>query len=80
MKINKRFQEIVGYSKEDIISLGWEKITHPDDIDEDLHKLAQLRAGEINMYTMDKRYIRPDGSLVWVHMIIAPLKSECVNL
>ncbi len=77
MKINKRFQEIVGYSKEDIISLGWEKITHPDDIAEDLHKLAQLRAGEINMYTMDKRYIRPDGSLVWVHMIIAPLKSEC---
>lgn len=73
-QINSMYEQIVGRTKEEVIQLGWEKITHPDDLKEDIENFKRLQAGEIRMYSMDKRYIRPDGSIVWVHMIAAPIR------
>jgi PAS domain S-box-containing protein len=73
VRINPKFEEITGRTKEELIRLGWEKITHPDDLEEDMENFRKLQSGEIKMYSMDKRYIRPDGSIVWVHMTVAPL-------
>ena len=57
-------------------SLIWgDEITHPDDVEEDMENLRRLRSGEVKVYSMDKRYIRPDGSVVWVHTVVAPLVS-----
>jgi PAS domain S-box-containing protein len=67
------YEQITGRTKEELISLGWAKITHPDDLEEDMKNLKKLQSGEIKIYSMDKRYIKPDGSIVWVHMIVAPL-------
>ncbi len=41
--------------------LGWAIITHPDDLQEDLDKYNALQKGIINNYSMEKRFIRPDG-------------------
>jgi len=73
VRINPVFEQITGRTKEEIIRLGWAEITHPDDLDEDMENFRRLRSGEIKSYSMDKRYIKPDGSIVWVHMIVAPL-------
>ncbi len=73
IKINKRYEQITGRTKEELINMGWETITHPDDLEEDLTNLKKLQSGEIKIYSMDKRYIKPDGSVVWVHMVVAPL-------
>ncbi len=69
--INLMFEQITGRSKEELIRLGWEKITHPDDLEEDLRNFKKLKSGEIRSYSIEKRYIRPDGSIVWVHMIVS---------
>src|SRR5690606_39688506 len=53
--------------------LGWAAITHPDDVEANLENYRKLRAGLIKSYAMDKRFIRPDGSVVWVHMVVSPL-------
>lgn len=74
IKINAKYEQITGRSKEELIKLGWAKITHPDDLEEDIKNLKKLLAGEIKNYSMDKRYIKPDGSIVWVHMVVAPLE------
>jgi len=50
-------------------------ITHPDDLEENKNKFRKLQSGEIKTFSMDKRYIKPDGSIVWVHIIVAPLIS-----
>lgn len=71
--INRVFEKITGRTKEELIKLGWAKITHPDDLKEDLKNYKKLQLGEINGYSMDKRFIKPDDSIVWVHMIVAPL-------
>jgi PAS domain S-box-containing protein len=76
MKINPMFEQITGRTKEELINTGWAQITHPDDLEEDIKNFKRLKSGEIKMYSMDKRYIKPDGSIVWVHMIVAPLASK----
>lgn len=73
IKINPMFEKITGRTGEELERIGWEGITHPDDLEEDRRNFEKLRAGEIDMYRMDKRYIKPDGSVVWVHMVVAPL-------
>ncbi|MGB4164001.1 MAG: EAL domain-containing protein [Bacillota bacterium] len=73
VSINPVFEQITGRTKEELIRIGWASITHPDDLDEDLKNYERLQSGKINGYTMDKRLIRPDGSVVWVHWIMARL-------
>jgi len=73
VRMNPAFEQIIGRTKEEYISLGWAKITHPDDLEEDMKNFKKLQSGEIKGYSMEKRYIKPDGSIVWVHMVIAPL-------
>jgi len=73
IRYNSMYEQITGWTKEEMMELGWTKITHPDDLEEDLENFRKLKSGEISIYSMDKRYIKPDGSVVWVHMIVAPL-------
>ena len=54
VRINPKFEEITGRTKEELIRLGWEKITHPDDLEEDMENFRKLQSGEIKMYSMDK--------------------------
>ena len=73
---NPRFVEITGRTREQLASIDWMTITHPDDIKADQDKMAQLNAGEITGFRMDKRYLKPDGSVIWIRMTIAPVESE----
>jgi PAS domain S-box-containing protein len=71
--VNHAFEKITGRTKEELLKTGWASITHPDDIEEDIRNYQRLKAGEIDSYVMDKRFIRPDGSAIWVHMVVATL-------
>jgi len=72
--INPMFEKITGRSRKELASISWTDITHPDDLPEDLENFKKFKSGKIDGYDMEKRYIRPDGSSVWVHMIITTLK------
>lgn len=81
-KINSEYEKITGRTKEDLINLGWANITHPDDLEEDLYKFRKLQAGEIGNYSLEKRYIKPDGSVVWVYLVVAalaPINENIIN-
>lgn len=72
-KINPAYEKITGRTKEELLKVGWTEITHPDDVAEDLKNYEKLRVGEIDGYTMEKRFIKPDGSVTFVQMICTPL-------
>ena len=74
LRINPMFESITGYSKEELQALGWDRITSPDEIGEDLINYTKLQNDEIEEYAMDKRFIKQDGTAVWVHMVVAKLK------
>lgn len=76
LDINDAYCRIVGYPKPDMLVMDFMRITHPDDLQEDLDKMARLRAGEISRFQMEKRYFRKDGSIVWVSLTVVPLWEE----
>lgn len=74
--INRMFEKITGRTRKDLLQEGWAKITHPDDRDKDIDLFNDLLSGKIKGYSMEKRFIRPDGSAVWVDMTVAYLKLK----
>lgn len=68
IRINQKYCDIVGYSQDEMQQLDFMRITHADDLEDDLAQVAALRAGTIREYSTEKRYRRKDGSLVWVNL------------
>ncbi len=75
-EVNPKFAEISGRTQEELITIEWMSITHPDDVQEDLDNMALLNAGKISGFNMNKRYIRPDASHVWINLTVTPIKVE----
>ena len=73
--VNKRFCEIVGYSREEIAGKTFQDLTHPEDLATDLILVNRMIAGEISQYCLEKRYIRKEGSIVWVNLTVGGAKK-----
>ena len=71
--INKRYCDIVGHTKEEMIKTTFMEITHPDDLQADLDNMQKMIDGKIRTFTMEKRYHRKDGSVVWVSLTVSPM-------
>jgi len=74
--MNPMFEKIVGRTSEQMKTIDWMSITHFDDLQTDLDNMALLNAGEISGYKMEKRYLKPDGTEVWISMTIASVYVE----
>ena len=75
LRINEAFCRITGYPAPAMLALDFQTITHPEDLDADLGLLEQLTAGELDSYNMDKRYVRADGAVVWVHLTVSMVRN-----
>ncbi|MHC1787811.1 MAG: EAL domain-containing protein [Christensenellales bacterium] len=73
--INPMFEKILARSSKELALLTWPDITHPDDLQADLDLFERFRRGETSGYSMEKRFLRPDGSSVWTAMKISPLQG-----
>ncbi|HEV8598362.1 MAG TPA: chemotaxis protein CheB [Gemmatimonadales bacterium] len=68
LHVNDRFCEITGYSREELLRLRFQDITHPDDVAANEEGYRQTLAGTVPSYRMEKRYLRKDGRTVWVEL------------
>jgi PAS domain S-box-containing protein len=71
LRCNQRLCEITGYPCEELLRRTSQDLTHPDDLDADLARARRVLAGEIETYTIEKRYFRKDGSIVWVSLTVS---------
>ena len=71
--INQKYCDIVGYSREEMTGKTFQEITHPDDLAADLENMSLLLAGETLTFSMEKRYFRKDGRIVWVNLTVSPM-------
>jgi two-component system sensor histidine kinase UhpB len=76
IRVNQRFCDIAGYSREEMLECTFQDITHPDDLDADLDYVRQVLADEISTYSMEKRYIKKDGSFVWINLTVSLLRDD----
>lgn len=65
VRVNQKFCDIVGYTREELLEQKFQDITHPDDLEVDREYVRSLLAGDIETYSLEKRYLRKDGELIW---------------
>lgn len=75
LRVNEAFPRITGYSREELLNRTLFEITHPDDVEEDKLQFQRQVDGEIDQYDYEKRYIRPDGRIVWVDVTSSTVRD-----
>ncbi len=76
LEVNQKYCEITGRTEQDLLSRNFQSITHPDDLRENCEKLLRLVEGKVRQYGMEKRYLRPDGSVRWVEVEVVAMGPE----
>ncbi len=74
--VNAAFCRMLGYSAEEFKATPWPEITHPDDIESDLISFKQMSAGELNGYSVEKRFIHKTGHHVWARLTLSLVRDE----
>jgi formate hydrogenlyase transcriptional activator len=76
LQANPKFCEIAGRSEEELLRIDVGGMTHPHDVEHGSEYLQQLAEEKLANYEMDKRYLRPDGSVRWVKILVVPMWSK----
>lgn len=74
--VNEEMCRITGYPKDELLKVTWGEITHPDDLDKDARFFNELISGERDTYTIEKRYVRKDGSSIPVEIFVDCVRAE----
>ncbi|RZJ85239.1 MAG: PAS domain S-box protein, partial [Brevundimonas sp.] len=75
LNVNASLRGLLGYSADEFTALGFQDITHPDDLDADVGRLHALLAGRMASCQMEKRYLRKDGGVVWVELTVSLVRD-----
>jgi len=75
LHVNQRLCDILGYSREELLECNFQDVTYPEDVAADDLARQQFLAGEIQRYSREKRYVRRDGLVVWVEVIVTLQRS-----
>ncbi|MEH2284299.1 MAG: PAS domain S-box protein [Nostoc sp.] len=79
LKVNQKLCEILGYSQEEILKINFKNITHPEDIQVHLNKLQQLIAGEIETFSIEKRYLHKNANVIWINLTVSLIRDPIGN-
>ncbi|WP_227318918.1 diguanylate cyclase [Cedecea davisae] len=75
IQVNKSLCKFLGYSGEELGNLTFQEITWPEDLNLDLQHLSKLAAGQINSYSMEKRYYTSAGNVVWAMLTVSVVRN-----
>ena len=75
LRINQRYCDIVGYPFQELLNLSFQDITHAEDLDADVGQVQRVLADEIQIYSMEKRYLRKNASIVWVMLTVSLVRK-----
>lgn len=73
--VNDRFCEMVGRSRDELLNMRWQDITHPDDVARNLPQFLALAEGSGPNFVIEKRYLRQDGQTVWVRNQVSGVRN-----
>jgi two-component system cell cycle sensor histidine kinase/response regulator CckA len=79
LAVNQRLCDLLGTARNDLLQLTFMEITHPDELQEDVEQSGKLLAGQIDSYSLEKRYLRHDGTPVWVSLTSSAVRGGDVQ-
>jgi PAS domain S-box-containing protein len=65
LRVNKKYCEFLGYTEVELLNKSFQEVTYPADLDANLQLNEKLKEKKIREFTIEKRYLRKDGSIVW---------------
>jgi PAS domain S-box-containing protein len=75
ISVNQRYCEITGYSRAEILELNVADLTHPADVPSTRELIARICSGELAEDKLEKRYVRKNGDIIWVHLTMSVVRS-----
>ena len=76
LRANARFSEITGYSAGELLNCSFGSITHPEDVGSDNDNFAALVSGQTDTYQIEKRFLRKDGTTIWVAVSASIVRDD----
>jgi PAS domain S-box-containing protein len=75
LEVNQRLCDMLGYTREELLTTTFADITHPDDLEADWRQRGRLVAGDIESYSVEQRYYRKDGSTMWGGVFVSLVRK-----
>jgi PAS domain S-box-containing protein len=75
LRANNSFARMLGYSVEELKTKTFRDLTHPEDLATNLSVLNQTLVGEADSYSIEKRYVRKDGGVVWASLTVGCVRN-----
>ncbi|MBS63781.1 PAS domain S-box protein [Salinisphaera sp.] len=76
LEVNQSLCEMLDYSREQLLALDFQAITHPDDLHKDLEHVHRLLAGEVSSFQLAKRYFKRNGETIWIQLSVALTRNS----
>lgn len=76
LDVNQKLCEIVGYTRDVLLTKTFQDITYKSDLGSDLELFQETLAGKRDAYTIDKRYIKESGEQIWVRLTVSLVRSD----
>ncbi len=65
VRVNPAFCDLLGYRMEELLRLGRDDVTHPEELEISQRRTEMLVSGSANAVSREKRYVRKDGGIIW---------------
>lgn len=75
LQVNDKLCDMLGYSQQELLHLTWSGLTHPDDVEQNLQVFNALAEGKSEGFTLEKRFIRKDGSVLYANMAVGCVRN-----
>jgi PAS domain S-box-containing protein len=79
LRVNQKMLEITGYDRSELLKKTFQEISYPEDLAGELVLHRRILQGAIQTYTIEKRYVRKDGGLIWVNLAVALVRDAAGN-
>jgi PAS domain S-box-containing protein len=76
LNVNNHLCTMLGYSRDELMMMTWAELTHPDDLEPDIQQFNELLSGQIDSYSMDKRFIHKNGKIVYTFLSVSCVRHN----
>ncbi|HOI15261.1 MAG TPA: PAS domain S-box protein [Geobacteraceae bacterium] len=76
VKVNDKLCRMLGYTADELSRMSWAEVTYLDDLPADTACFDRLLAGEIDDYSMEKRFVRKDGTILHANLSVGCVRTD----